>query len=261
MKKLLERDLKKEKAQKTFSDFMTRKRPSPGEKDSARKILEQLGKISKQEMKINGEKVLSAPEEIKVGKSFRKGFKCVPGCTACCLNFSLDYIPSEFDECLDDETKEKFGERTIQVNGRKKKIYTIEDNFQEGEECMFLVNNRTDSDDGKGCELYPNPPLSCISAPQVNFIYRSDLETTYLQKRPFGRASQWTNIPQCEFEGKWDREEDLNILQRFFRWARYFEIDTALAEIIDELRRTKERRTRTVWKKQWKKLKLGKKFK
>lgn len=253
MKKLFERKLKDDGNQKDLDDYMKRRNPTPEQNDSALKVLEQLAKISKKKVKIEGEKVTSQPSQIKIGQSFYKGFKCEPGCTACCLNFSLDFLPENLEKFVKGRDRYPFDERKIRVNGKEKSIYTLPDNFDDGE-CIFLTNYRTDSDEGKGCKFYPTPPLSCLSEPQVKFIYRSDLDTTYLQKRPFGRASQWTNTPQCKFEGEWEKEEDLKILNRFKGWSEYFGIDTAIHELIEGVKDSK-RETETVWKKKWKKSK------
>jgi hypothetical protein len=178
-------------------------------------------------------------DAVLVTPSLFRRFICTSGCTACCQKFTLDYTPSEFVLLVEDKTG--FEERTVWVNGKKKVIYTNDQN--QNPICDFLTVEKPTG--GLGCAHWPAPPLSCISAPQLQFIQMRP-RNTYVLSKPFGRAWAMTPTPQCQFiqvDSVEDMDLDLKlaVLDRFQEWARYFGIKTALPQVkkfIREVQRT-----------------------
>ena len=186
--------------------------------------------------RLRKETILGTPvNEVLITPSLFRKFICTNGCTACCQKFTLDYVPSEF---VNVEHQEGFEEREVWVNGKKKIIYTNDQNANPI--CDFLRVERPGG--GLGCANYRNAPLSCISAPQLQFIQMRP-QRTYVLSKPFGRAWAMTPTPQCQFvnvdwaELEVDIEDKLQILDRFKEWSRYFGIKTALPQVTKEIRR------------------------
>jgi len=215
-----------------------------GINDSTEKLLSQITNISLQKISYN-DKLLNKKvnSNFKIGKSFWRKFICAKGCTACCLNFSLDYIPKEFELYIDDDLKDEFKKRKVNVNGKEKIVYSVLENFRDKDKCIFLIDRRTDDKTVPGCEFYPNPPLSCLSAPQILFTSRSNNDTGYLLKKIFGRYWNFEEEVKCEFkeENDYDYSQELHILERFKWWIDYFEIDTMIDEYIHVINNLKER--------------------
>lgn len=183
------------------------------------------------------ERVFDTPvEEVLITPSLFRKFICTNGCTACCQKFTLDYVPSEF---VNVPNQEGFEEREVWVNGKRKIVLT--NNQNDNPLCDFLRVERPDG--GLGCANYTNAPLSCISAPQLQFIQMRP-QRTFVLKKPFGRAWAMTPTPQCQFiEMDWGKEalaewQNMDsILARFQEWARYFGIKTVLPQVRKELKR------------------------
>ena len=177
---------------------------------------------------------LDAPvSEVLITSSLFRKFICTNGCTACCQKFTLDYIPSEF---VNVEHQEGFEEREVFVNGKRKLVYTNDQNANPI--CDFLRVERPGG--GLGCANYVHAPLSCISAPQLQFIQMRPTRT-YVLKKPFGRAWAMTPTPQCQFVEMDMRnmgpeiEMMASILDRFAEWARYFGIKNVIRTVKKEI--------------------------
>lgn len=177
-------------------------------------------------------------DAVLVTPSLFRRFVCASGCTACCQKFTLDYTPSEFRTLV--QHTEGFSEREVIVNGKKKLVYTNDQNHNPI--CDFLTVEKPGG--GLGCAQWPAPPLSCVSAPQLQFIQMRPNQT-YVLKKPYGRAWAMTPTPQCEFHPIEDLaeagiEDMLQILDRFSEWARYFGIKTAIGSVTKFLLQTQK---------------------
>lgn len=217
----------------------TLRKNSVGHADSVEKILGQISLLSPNEVKyqprtpagrILKERVFDTPvDRVMLTPSLFRKFTCTSGCTACCQKFTLDYTPSEFETIVGDKTG--FAERQVWVNGKAKIVWTNDQN--QNPICDFLTVEKPAG--GLGCAQWPAPPLSCISAPQLQFIQMRP-RSTYVLKKPYGRAWAMTPTPQCQFE-QVDSVEEMNlsdlteILDRFYEWARYFGIKTCIAQV------------------------------
>lgn len=219
---------------------------SVGHADSVEKIVAQLSLLSPDTVRyqaqgrsgrILAERVFSTPTtEVLITPSLFRKFICTNGCTACCQKFTLDYTPGEF---LSVEHKEGFQEREVFVNGKRKIMVTNDQNHNPI--CDFLRVIRSSDAKGRpgglGCANYQLAPLSCISAPQLQFIQMRP-HHTYVLSKPFGRAWAMTPTPQCEFVpvDNWDDlapeiENKIQILDRFAEWARYLGIKTVVPQV------------------------------
>lgn len=213
---------------------------SVGHADSVEKILSQISLLSPDPVRYQArslntgrlldERVYDSPvDAVLLTPSLFRKFTCASGCTACCQKFTLDYTPSEFATVVKDQTG--FSEREIFVNGKRKRIFTNDQN--QNPICDFLTVEKPTG--GLGCAQWPAPPLSCISAPQFQVIQMRP-RATYILKKPYGRAWAMTPTPQCEFE-QVDSVEEMNlddlldILDRFWEWARYFGIKTCISKV------------------------------
>jgi len=208
------------------------------------KILGQIALLSPDEVRyqpttpagrILKERVFNAPvDAVLLTPSLFRKFICTSGCTACCQKFTLDYVPSEYETLLQDKTG--FVERKVWVNGKPKLVFTNDQN--QNPICDFLTVEKPTG--GLGCAQWPAPPLSCVSAPQLQFIQMRH-RATYVLKKPYGRAWAMTPTPQCQFEQvdtvkEMDLEDLLSILDRFQEWARYFGIKTAIPQVKSKLK-------------------------
>jgi hypothetical protein len=224
----------------------TPRRNSVGHADSVEKILLQISLLSPDVVRyipttpagrvLAERRFDTVVDRVLLTSSLFRRFHCAAGCTACCQKFTLDYTPSEFMTMV--QHKEGFSERTVWVNGKKKTVYTNDQN--QNPICDFLTVKKPWG--GLGCAQWPAPPLSCISAPQLQFIQMRP-GSTYILKKPFGRAWAMTPTPKCEFIATDDIEEMgiqdmLSILDRFQEWARYFGIKTCLKETKKALRQS-----------------------
>lgn len=203
--------------------------------DSVAKILKQISRLSKDPVSylpdrsrdVSVELYDAHVQSVAVMPSMFQRFVCVPGCTACCQKFTLDYPPSEFIQV---EHQEGFEHREIEVNGKVKSIWT--NNQNDNPLCDFLRVKTPGG--GLGCAHWPFPPLSCASAPQLQ-IKMPTPGDTIITKKPFDDLETWTPVPQCHFEeaslAEAGIEGDLDLLARFGEWARYFGISTCIGHI------------------------------
>jgi hypothetical protein len=198
------------------------------------KVLGQISMLSPDEVRYQSgrrkERLVGADvERVVLSPTVFRKFVCVAGCTACCQKFTLDYIPSEM---LEEE--DGFDWRFVNVNGRRRGVLTNDQN--QNPLCDFLTAIRPDG--GLGCSRWPRPPLACISAPQLQFIQMRP-GTTYVLKKPFGRAWAMKPTPQCEFLNvdlsEVDLQTNLAILDRFHAWAKYFRIKTCIPQLQKEI--------------------------
>ena len=217
----------------------TPRKNSVGHADSVEKILLQISMLSPDVVsyvpttpagRVLAERVFDAHlEQVLVTPSLFRKFICTSGCTACCQKFTLDYTPGEFMTLVADKTG--FVEREVLVNGKKKIMWTNDQN--QNPICDFLTVVKPGG--GLGCAHWPAPPLSCVSAPQLQFIQMRE-NSTYVLKKPYGRAWAMTPTPQCQFVpvetvAEMDLDDLLSILDRFNEWARYFGIKTRITDV------------------------------
>lgn len=191
--------------------------------DSIEKILYKLSSTSLEPIyyqgKLISEQVVS---NFQILPSFFRTFICPPGCHACCLNFSIDFLP------CNNINNELLCNRTITVNSKE---FTVTSYFNEGK-CNFLKPIRDNNT--LGCSLFPLTCLSCAEAPQIGLRKKKNISV--LMKTPYGRAWAFKLKPQCKFINQLTNlKSEINLLKRYLEYANYFKIKTILPEIIDFL--------------------------
>lgn len=229
-------------------------RSHPSHADSTGKLLNRLALLTGEEVYQGGKLVLSPREVLLVQPSLARSFSCVSGCTACCLPFTLDFIPKEMEKMEDSKIKRRTGrtvgvdfqKRKVEVNGSQRSVYTYPQ--YKDDRCPYLG---TRPDGNPGCSFWDTgsgQPLECAAAPQLLMSTRGDKYAT-LSKRPFGRAWAWQETPQCEFTDLVMKPEDIpddlnlsneiELLERYKAWANLFQIKTVISPVIKILRNFK----------------------
>lgn len=187
---------------------------------------------------------VTPPEKITISSAMLRKFSCTSGCTACCLPFTLDFLPEEvvhsgWNEEVGAEFVSRFKPREVDVNGRKATILSYEQ--YKDPSCPFLRPTRENG--ALGCGFYPRQPLECAAAPQLLMTTRGPGHTL-ISKRPFGRAWAWKDTPQCQFDDipqhhneieDIDLSNEIGLLKRYNAWAMYFDLPTHLPEIIEAM--------------------------
>lgn len=224
-------------------------RTIPGHVDSTGKLLERLALVAKEPVLQKGKVVRTPPHQLYVSPSVLRQFNCASGCTACCLPFTLDFTPEEFDtldwtEEIAEQAIDQFSMRVVEVNGAKHPVYSYPQYLDDS--CPYLRPTREGGALGCGFWTADNStqPLECAAAPQLLMTTRGE-GNTVIMKRPFGRGWAWKNKPQCEFDpvidhpGKipdtYDFTDEITLLNRYEGWAKHFGIPTYIPEIIEVL--------------------------
>lgn len=151
---------------------------------------------------------LLTSREVALGPSLSRKFSCPEGCTACCMVFTLDYLPVEGEwGRLHPDIRERFRARVV----RGREVYTLE--FPDV--CPFLVERR--------CSLWGNQPLPCMAAPQVQIAPRR--EKVLVTGKIFSRYWRWPegNRPQCQFSWEYSPPSHaIRVFERYRIWGEYF---------------------------------------
>ncbi len=169
------------------------------------------------------------PAPLRVSPLLFRGFTCSEFCGACCNGlFTLDCLP--FERVFGD-----FEERTVLVNGKPYSVFT---NFQKENttgSCSYL--NRTNG----RCGIHTESPLGC-DFELIRFLI-SETPTArphQLTQKLYGRGWAMTKVDgtrgaECEMTPPDDHSkfEVWRKLHRLLSWARYFELETRLPQIID----------------------------
>jgi hypothetical protein len=226
---------------------LQRGRSIPTDVDSVDKLLRRLALLSPDPVTRRGQAIVTPSTRWFVSPSLLRSFRCVAGCTACCLPFTLDFLPEEFEagwpiEEVEAHARARFMQRTIEINGRRRPVWSYPQYLDD--RCSFLRPTREGGT--LGCGFWPQQPLECAAAPQLLVTTRGQ-GATVVMKRPFGRGWAWKDRPQCEFDPIIDRLDDIpdafdlsnetGLLRRYGRWAAYFEIDTVIPAVIDVMSR------------------------
>jgi len=171
------------------------------------------------------------PVHLYVSDKFWKSYICKKGCGGCCLNFSLDWLPSGWEEVEKEylQVAELHKLRNIEVNRVRRSIATISP--EGNKHCRFF--------DDIGCMIHKYRPLTCRT-PLIKFHRVGD--RGYIFKSPFGRAWAMKRFDGgpilCElgaFSPNQFLDNDVPVLRRLLSWCNHFGIETHLPRIIDLL--------------------------
>ncbi len=203
--------------------------------DSVAKIVKYFMVVTKVPFKVKGQTI--QPRPLRISALIARGYTCPEGCGACCWNFSLDYLPSEFERSKPPGVKE----RLFEFNGRKKSVYTDYQTQNAGKYCKHVssVNGL--------CNIYPVRPFSCdfelIRCKVQPKMPCNDISVARYSRGPsFIRPVDQKKGALCEIlEPSDDSIKDtIRKFRRLEEWASYFGLtETWIPEIINFLQNTK----------------------
>ncbi len=165
-------------------------------------------------------RLLHPSREVQVGPSAFRAFACEE-CTACCdPTYTRDYLPQEG---LAPQGDGSFQPRQV----RSVTVLT----YDPQGPCQYLVQGR--------CSLWPDPPLECFAAPQVQIYPRRGV--TIIMGRIYTRYWRWPEgqRPRCRFEERFSRETQQHLiraLERYYIWAEAFHLETSIPKILEVVR-------------------------
>lgn len=222
-------------------------RTVPGHVDSTGKLLNRLALMTGDPVYQRGKLIVEPRQELLLMPSLARDFTCVAGCSACCLPFTLDFVPAEWrglnkkhvGRVSGTDPKDIFEKRKIEVNGDEHEIWSYPQ--YKDNQCPFLQPIRDGG--APGCSFVPGQnlqPLECAAAPQLLNSTRGDRYAT-LSSRPFGRGWAWKDKPRCEFTDVALKQSDLEaidmtdkiaLLGRYSLWADHLGISTVIDEVV-----------------------------
>lgn len=158
----------------------------------------------------------------------RGGFRCLPNCGGCCLNFSLDYLPDEV-------TPESAVEQTVEFNGKQVVLKRDLQTGNTGYHCKFL-----DMKSGL-CTIHEINPLSCDFEPIRVVQYADHYQLT---QKPFGRAWNMLTIngergALCEWDDPKtvppEIDDVIRKLRRLEKWMEHFGLANRISKVIEAI--------------------------
>lgn len=157
------------------------------------------------------------PKRLVISPLIFRDFTCPANCGACCLHFTLDYLP-------DEEHPYELISRKVEVSGRSVEIMTDAQDDHSEHFCRNL-----DRSTGR-CHIYGRHPFSC-DFELLRFIH-TDSSATAMQKL-YGRGWNMLRVDggrgaRCEIvpAGATTIEEAVRKFGRLDRWARHLGIET-----------------------------------
>lgn len=210
--------------------------------DTLGKNFAQIAVVAREPFTVNGKRFDPPRGGLVLSASFWRRYGCALHCGGCCLAFTLDYLPWEWEQfCATYPAYASRGhERTVDVNGSARAVWTIANDLHaqtlHGHRfCQFV-----DAQNG-ACTIHEQNPYSC----RVELVkLRTIGETGYIQKAPFGRAWNLTKIDGtrgdvlCTFDDFDEAQllsNDIPVLQQLQRWASYMGIATYLPDVLDTI--------------------------
>lgn len=199
--------------------------------DSVTKIVESYFQVVTAESFYYKDK-LYEPKELVVSPLIFRGYTCPASCGGCCsMKFSLDYIPSEFDQLFKGTLPPTMKRSIVDFNN---KPYLIYSDFNQGHTKNSCRNLR--EDDGR-CDIYEQRPFSCDFE-----LIRSIKQSTknYLTQKLYGRGWAMRRVDgergaKCEMTPPTEetKQDVVRKLLRLKEWTDYFELETHLPLIIE----------------------------
>lgn len=166
------------------------------------------------------------PKPVTVSPLLLRGYTCPEGCGACCLKFSLDYLPSE-------DRPKGCAPRCIDFNNKEVVVYTDFQPNNDGTYCRHLRR-----EDGR-CGIYPVRPFSCDFELIRPLIFKEETRPNSLTQKLYGR--QW-NMPRVDGERgglcemtpvtQETRTEVVRKLKRLRLWEEHFGVVSWTGDII-----------------------------
>lgn len=165
------------------------------------------------------------PQPLTVYPTVRRGWTCPAGCGACCLRFTLEWIPTEPHPATAIP-------EWVEFNQHRFLLYR---DHQQGNPGPFCRN--LDRSTGR-CGIYQERPLSC-DFELTRFLHFQN-GTARLTTKQYGRAWNMTRIDgdkgaMCEILPT-DPEWNADLVRRLGRlkaWTDHFGLETKIPEAID----------------------------
>lgn len=211
--------------------------------NSIEKNFDQLAVVAKKPFLVGKKQYLPPENALKISANFWKKYNCYLGCGACCMYFSLDYIPEEIMKLQAEYPSiTRVLKREIVVNSAVKTYYSVQHQPQTIRSSPKLFCGFLDLPSG-ACSIHEANPISC-QIELMKFMYDHRHGVGRLQKRDYGR--KWNMIRSvdggrgaiCDFSDFSEEQfmkTDLAILRGMVKWAEWFGIETWLPEMIDLL--------------------------
>lgn len=197
----------------------------PNYPDSTHKIIDTyFAAITKTSFTYRGK--IYEPRPLRVYKTIVNGHICPPGCGACCLSFTLDYLPE--GEPLPHGTKPV----QIEFNGSTYLIQRISPLSKTATHCQFVDGNAR-------CTIHEHNPLSCDFEPIRIEIGQSKNYNT-MGVEHYGRRTVLPKVngvrgTLCDFTPPTEQSiaDNIRKLKRLQQWANYFGLtETYLPDIL-----------------------------
>lgn len=218
--------------------------------DSVAKTLKQISVVAAEPFTYEGT-LYTPPARVKVGESFWRKYGCYLNCGGCCLSFTLDYLPHEWERFSEryPEQAQRGAARLVTVNGTAQQVFTLSNRDgaeAHGRRYCELLDMETGA-----CTVHEENPFSC----RIELIkFRIVHDTGYVLKAPYGRAHNMQrvlDVPQdelgvlcdfAEFSEEQFYRNDLPRLRQMQVWARHFGIMTYLPDMMRMLQLCVEQR-------------------
>lgn len=229
---------KKNEPKSTTPRQQTKSNPRHG--DSVKKIVSQyFAAITKIPFAV-GKKVIQ-PKPLQVSSLLARGYEC-RNCGACCMNFTLDYIPGE-------RIPPGLSKRLVKFDGRDIEIYSDSQKENLQHHCKHLTSPSA------LCGIHDGPdrpfahPFSC-DFELIRFCVGKKAPNNWLGVKKYGRAKAMTRLDgeksaRCTVDKKPHKDavpEVIRKLRRLEEWANHFGLtETWVPEIIDYLEQGKWR--------------------
>lgn len=168
------------------------------------------------------------PKRLAVGQTLLRDYSCLPNCGACCLNYTLDYLPCDAPDTLLD----KLELREIFVNDTSYFVYSDLNEFGgDGRHCRNL-----DLSNGR-CGIHPDRAFSC-KFELTRFLKFKGPQNRLITKL-YGRGWNMERIDGtrgalCEMKDANENSvvEVLSNLRKLDEWATHFGLTTCIRDII-----------------------------
>jgi len=164
-----------------------------------------------------------SPKLLAISPLIFRDYTCPANCGACCLHFTLDYLPSE-------RRPYEMATRVVEISGRPITIYTDHQDDHSEHFCRNLERST-----GR-CRIHGLHPFSC-DFELLRFIH-TESSATAMQKL-YGRGWKMLRVDggrgaRCEVvpAGEWTLSETVKKFERLREWADHLGIVTWCEEII-----------------------------
>ncbi len=172
------------------------------------------------------------PKPLTVSPLLLRGYTCPEKCGACCLKFTLDYLPSE-------QRPKGLAPRTVQFNGEDVIVYTDPQRDNDTKSCRHL-----DQESGR-CGIHGHHPFTCDFELIRTLEFADDASPNVLTQKLYGRGWNMLRIDgergaRCEMTPP-TKETIADVARKLLRlkaWTDHFGLtETWIPTILDLMAR------------------------